>query len=320
MGKRAREGPSYHPPNSLLLLSCLLVGVVPPGDILAMAWTRAETFQVGKNLLKLDHLRVRLTILGDRRNASVHLGAKELPRKPLKAGEIQPRGRDEAKMVNVPEATFTMGDTHGDGDSDERPTHQVTLDAFWIDRTEVTNAQFARFILAGNSAQGHWKKYATGNDQHPVVNVTWHDALAYCRWAGKRLPTEAEWEYAARGIDGRKYPWGNTWEDIRARFIGNRGSGTTAPVGSYPTGASPFGVLDLSGNVWEWVQDWFAPYPRRTVRNPIGPDSGAWRLVRGGSWNLVPGILRSSNRAWFVPEYRSISLGFRCVEGVANQG
>jgi len=346
MDKRARGVPSYYLSSSLVLFSCLTLGGLVPEDPSAAAGTRAEILSMRKDLLELDkdgiymggrevtidanrlktlalkpdHLRGKLTFLSDPRNASAVLAARELRRTALKAGDVQRLGRDGAEMVFVPEGTIMMGDTHGDGDPDEKPTHQVTLSAFWIDRTEVTNAQFAVFVQAGNSAQGDWQKYAKGKDQHPVVNVTWHDALAYCRWARKRLPTEAEWEYAARGTDGRKYPWGNTWEDTQARFSGNRGNETTAPVGSYPTGASPFGVLDLAGNVWEWVQDWFGPYPGGAVRNPTGPSNGAWRLIRGGSWNLVPGVLRSSNRAWFVPEYRSISLGFRCVQGVANQG
>jgi hypothetical protein len=155
-------------------------------------------------------------------------------------GEIERRGKDNAEMLYIPAGTFTMGDTHGDGYSDEKPAHRVTVADFWLDRTEVTNVQFARFVQTGGyRPQGEWQKEASNKDQHPAVYVTWNDAVAYCRWADKRLPTEAEWEYAARGTDGRKYPWGNTWEDSRARFIGNRGNQTTAPVGSYPTGGPP---------------------------------------------------------------------------------
>ncbi len=235
----------------------------------------------------------------------------------LQAGTIQRRGRDNAEMVYIPAATFTMGDTYGDGDADEKPTHQVALAAFWLDRIEVTNAQFVRFIAAGNTAQGEWRKYASGKDQHPVVAVTWHDAVAYCRWAEKRLPTEAEWEYAARGTDGRKYPWGNAWEDTRARFSGNRGSETTAPVGSYPTGASPFGALDMAGNVWEWVNSLYKPYPYVATDGREGLSASGGRVVRGGSWGYDPGGLRSANRIRGGPADGFYGdVGFRCAQAV----
>jgi formylglycine-generating enzyme required for sulfatase activity len=234
----------------------------------------------------------------------------------LRAGTIQRRGKDNAEMIYIPAGTFTMGDTHGDGDSDEKPTHQVTLTAFWLDRTEVTNAQFARFIQAGNTARGDWRQYAGGKDQHPVVNVTWNDAVAYCRWADKRLPTEAEWEYAARGTDNRKYPWGSTWEDSRARFSGNRGGEATAPVGSYPSGASPFGVLDMAGNVWEWVSSLYKPYPYSASDDREDLNANGLRVFRGGSWGGDPWVLRSAVRSGVVPAGRFFNVGFRCGEGV----
>jgi len=217
-------------------------------------------------------------------------------------------------MILIPGGTFMMGDTQGDGNSDEKPTSRVSLDPFWLDRTEVTSAQFARFVRAGGyRPQGEWQREAGGKDQHPVVFVTWHDAVAYCRWAGKRLPTEAEWEYAARGADGRKYPWGNAWDESRARFSEKRGSETTAPVGSYPTGASPFGVLDLAGNVWEWTSSLYKPYPYVTgdARGDLAPTGS--RVVRGGSWGDDPGDLRSTYRAWLDPASRFNVLGFRCA-------
>jgi formylglycine-generating enzyme required for sulfatase activity len=229
----------------------------------------------------------------------------------LRAGTIQRRGKDNAEMVFVPAGTFTMGDTHGDGYPDEKPTHPVSLPAFWLDRTEVTNAQFARFIQAGNTAQGDWRQYASGKDQHPVVNVTWPDAVAYCRWAAKRLPTEAEWEYAARGTDNRKFPWGNAFEDNRGRF-----SGRTAPVGSYPSGASPFGVLDLAGNVWEWVASLSRPYPYSATDGREDLSAAGGRVIRGGSWSYVPRDLRSAARDRGDPADRSVDLGFRCAQAV----
>jgi len=235
----------------------------------------------------------------------------------LRAGTIERRGRDNAEMVYIPSGTFTMGDTHGDGDSDEKPTHKVTVADFWLDRTEVTSAQFARFIQASSyRAEGEWQRETSGKDQHPVVNVTWNDALAYCRWADKRLPTEAEWEYAARGTDGRKYPWGNAWEDSRARFSGNRGNQATAPVGSYPTGASPFGVLDMAGNVWEWVSSLYKPYRYSLSDGREDLNASGSRVFRGGSWFFDPWNLRSANRGWHGPAHRNIDLGFRCAQDV----
>jgi formylglycine-generating enzyme required for sulfatase activity len=225
-------------------------------------------------------------------------------------GEIERRGRDNAEMVFIPAGTFTMGDTHGDGDSDEKPTHRLTVTDFWLDRTEVTNAQFARFVQAGNSAQGEWRgEYKAGKDTHPVVNVTWPDAVAYCRWADKRLPTEAEWEYAARGTDNRKYPWGNTFEDSRGRF-----SSGTASVGSYPSGASPFGVLDLAGNVWEWTSTLYKPYPYSLSDGREDLNANGSRVGRGGSWYFSPRYLRSAVRNRVVPSSRFDSLGFRCAQ------
>ena len=237
----------------------------------------------------------------------------------LRAGTIQRRGKDNAEMVYIPAATFTMGDTHGDGYGDEKPPHQVTLPAFWLDRTEVTNTQFARFIQAGNTAQGNWSsEYASGKDQHPVVTVTWYDVVAYCRWADKRLPTEAEWEYAARGTDNRKYPWGNAWEDNRARFSGNQGSfgECTAPVGSYPAGASPFGVLDLAGNAEEWTSSLFKPYPFVATDGREDLSASGPRVFRGGSCGNGPPLLRSGPRLGDTPNYRIGLRGFRCAQGV----
>jgi len=232
-------------------------------------------------------------------------------------GDHERRGTDTAEMVYIPAGSFTMGDTHGDGDRDERPVHQVFVNAFWLDRTEVTNAQFARFAGTGTyTPEGEWQREAVGKDQHPVVDVTWHDAVAYCRWAGKRLPTEAEWEYAARGTDGRKYPWGNTWEEGRARYYGNGANETTAAVGSYPAGASLLAVLDLAGNAWEWTSSRYKPYPYSSTDGREDTSASGTRVARGGSWIDRDWLLRSAYREQVVSTSAFHTRGFRCAQDV----
>jgi formylglycine-generating enzyme required for sulfatase activity len=224
----------------------------------------------------------------------------------------------------------------------EGPRHRVYLDAFYIDRDEVTTARFEKFVrVTGyrttaeregsapvfkddkwSTAEGaNWRQPGgpdtTAASDHPVVQVSWYDAEAYCNWASKRLPTEAEWEKAARGTDGRRYPWGDDWDETR---VGEWKNHHAHSVGSAPRGASPYGVLDMAGNVWEWVADWHDGkyYRRSPERNPRGPDSGQYRGVRGGSWNSDPLILRSSYRGNSSPGYRSSSFGFRCSRAAGS--
>jgi sulfatase modifying factor 1 len=259
-------------------------------------------------------------------------------------------------MVAVPAGEFLMGSPAGEGDDDEHPQHSVTLDAFWIDRTEVTNRQFEQFVQhtgylseaesAGQSlvclapdascqevSGANWR-HPEGPDSdisdrmdHPAVQVSWNDAVAYCQWAGVVLPTEAEWEKAARGTDGRTYPWGNDFDSSRLNYCDSNcpydwkdadtddGYAGTAPVGSYPTGASPYGALDMAGNAEEWVADWSAEdyYGRSPTHNPQGPDSGEYRGLRGGSCGGDVAWVRSASRNRTGPDVRSVGLGFRCV-------
>jgi iron(II)-dependent oxidoreductase len=222
---------------------------------------------------------------------------------------------DGAEMVWVPPGTFSMGAEAGP--EDERPMREVRLTSgFWMYRTEVANAQWERFLRAH---PGHQKpKYAhvprLMRPEQPAVAISWEDAVAYCRWARVRLPTEAEWEYAARGPDGRRYPWGN-WEPDgeRAVFFRSIGLGHPAAVGSRLAGVSPFGVLDMAGNVWEWCADWYAPYPARPEVDPAGPAAGKKRVARGGGWTNEMDKLRTTARGYGLPTRRSGHLGFRPV-------
>jgi formylglycine-generating enzyme required for sulfatase activity len=248
-------------------------------------------------------------------------------------------------MVFVPAGEFTMGSIGGD----EQPVHQVQLDAFWIDQTEVTNKLFLSFIsetgyqtdaerlgssfvfngfnlssgayeTASNGAD--WQhptgpgSSITGKENFPVMNVSWNDAVVYCEWAGRRLPTEAEWEKAASGTDHYSYPWGNDEPNAKLGNFGNS-VGHTTEVGHYPAGASPYGAYDMTGNVEEWVNDWYqigySVTSSDVVSNPQGPSTGDARVVRGGSWLSSGPYVRSAQRGELNPTRSSNYMGFRCA-------
>ena len=223
-------------------------------------------------------------------------------------------------MVYVPEGVFLMGSIH----NAKEPQHKVYLDAFWIDQTEVTNARYKRCVDAGaclppsNSRSATRDRYYSSPefDDYPVVCVDWHRADTYCRWADKRLPTEAEWEKAARGTDQRTYPWG---EDPGCQYANYANCiGDTTMVGSYPSGASPYGCLDMAGNVIEWVSDWYDhdTYAHSPHRNPQGPDSGTTRITRGGSW--LKGDIQCVFRNPVIPASNDF-FGFRCCVVVQQE-
>lgn len=258
------------------------------------------------------------------------------------------RPADGMVMVYVPAGTFDMGsssaeleaafrsclDCEPDRFADELPLHSVTLDAFWIDRTEVTNAMYQACVRAGAcQLPGPNSKCQMPTDggremsQDPVVCVNWKEARIYCAWAGGRLPTSAEWEKAARGTDLRSYPWGNTFDPSRLNYCdrsctleqrdatADDGYAQTSPVGSFPAGMSPYGALDMSGNAWELVNDWWSTdyYGRSPARNPQGPDSGERKVVRGGSWYNSSWSLRCASTSWAGPGDRREWMGFRCA-------
>ncbi len=262
-------------------------------------------------------------------------------------------------MVMIPAGEFLMG-SPDDGVSfdDERPQRNVYIGSFLIDRYEVTNTRYKQFVdTTGHPAPSHQKLEFRlwfhgvpfpGSEAHPVVNVSWEDAVAYCRWQSKRLPTEAEWEKAARGADGRRYPWGKDWDITQANSasywagrtvefkdgeewnafwvtgegarishkLGLRGEVLTLPVGSVPGGASPYGLLDMAGNASEWVQDWYEPYSylNAPLSNPQGPNGQLLKVVRGGSWLKPARNLRTSDRDYGYPADRASGIGFRCAK------
>ncbi|HOU13736.1 MAG TPA: bifunctional serine/threonine-protein kinase/formylglycine-generating enzyme family protein [Anaerolineae bacterium] len=269
---------------------------------------------------------------------------------PPTLGDTWTRPIDGMVMVYVPAGEFEMGSE--DGEADEKPVHTVALDAFWIDQMEVSVAQFRRFVAATGhrttaEIEGSGWTYVTGNeiwkgvngadwrhpfgpgsdapDNDPVTMVSWDDALAYCQWVGGRLPTEAEWEYAARGLEGRLYPWGNAFYGDRLNYCDagctfswkdtayNDGYKLLAPVGSYPTGVSWCGALDMAGNVWEWTADWYGRYPATRQKNPTGPVTGTEKILRGGGWDDYRQYLRMPHRYWLLPTYRLVFVGIRCA-------
>lgn len=213
-------------------------------------------------------------------------------------------------MVFVPAGSFLMGYDYPNL-SDASPMHQVYLDAYWIDLYEVTNEQYRKCVQIG--ACNEPKDLSFYNDirytDHPVVYVNWYDAQSYCYWVGKRLPSEVEWEKAARGEKGFIYPWGNEPRD-KCLNAGKRFAGTT-PVGFITCNASPYGVLDMAGNVWEWVEDWYIPYPGSLYTTNLFGQK--YKVVRGGSWNHPIEDARSFQRDIAHPARALAVVGFRCA-------
>jgi formylglycine-generating enzyme required for sulfatase activity len=243
-------------------------------------------------------------------------------------------------MVYIPAGEFTMGSI--EGDDDEKPPHKVYLDGYWMGKTEVTVKQYMKFVNETKKNYPAWLEKgsvynvetgtsylyrklgpALRNDNYPIVGISWHDASAYSDWLSKRhgvkfkLPTEAQWEKAARGTDCRKYPWGNQGpnkDSANFAFYIFK----TSPAGSFPQGASPYGLLDMAGNVWEWCSDWYDSdyYKNAPKNNPAGPRGGSSRVVRGGSWYFAAGSLSCFNRFEYRPSNRDSVLGFRLCQDI----
>ena len=234
---------------------------------------------------------------------------------------------DGMEMVYVSAGEFTMGSETYD---DEKPVHTVDLDAYWIDKYEVSNAQYALCVEEGECTQpSQTKSYTHSNyygnpeyDDYPVIYVSWHQARDYCQWAGGDLPTEAQWEKAARGTDGRTYPWGDESPTCQLTNFDNGTYanpsycvGDTSPVTDYEPGASPYGALNMAGNVWEWVKDWYGEdyYSTSPTNNPSGSTSGEYRVYRGGSWVEFDWYIRAAYRYYGSPTYTNFNNGFRCA-------
>jgi formylglycine-generating enzyme required for sulfatase activity len=212
-------------------------------------------------------------------------------------------------------------------DDDEKPPHKVNLSEYFIGKYPVTNREYQAFVKdAKYKAPKGWNgdQFPQNKAEHPVVNVSWHDAVAYCAWLSKktgktyRLPTEAEWEKAARGTDGRKYPWGNKPEPNRDLLNYNDNVEDTTEVGSYEDGRSPYDVYDMAGNVLEWVHDWHGEtyYQKSPPKNPLGPNSGKYRVLRGGSWYDGNDFARSAFRGYVTPDVIYYNFGFRCARSL----
>jgi formylglycine-generating enzyme required for sulfatase activity len=246
------------------------------------------------------------------------------------------RAIDNALEIYIPEGEFLMGcdPQHNGGfpcNFDELPLHPVFLSAYFMDAYEVTNQQYRMCMESGNCPEPVYKNSSTRDsyydnptyDRYPVVGITWYEAQAYCQWVGGRLPTEAEWEKAARGTTIRAYPWGDEEPncDLANSYDNTSGKhcvGDTAPVGSYPAGTSPYGLYDMAGNVWEWVGDWYSTnyYAYSPYENPTGRDTGDDKVIRGGSWSYSWSKLRVAYNSNHHPEQRNLNFGFRCVRPI----
>ena len=278
--------------------------------------------------------------------------SKTIPSSKAKRLAAKNSAENYSDMAHIPAGNFYMGSSFPETTTnynlckkfdkgcklwwfrDERPRHTVYLKEYWIDRYETTNTDYVGFVIAtgarsalDNSCKTKGCKdgnlwdgvsYPSMIRDQPVIQVSWHDADAYCRWRGKRLPTEAEWEKAARGPSGRLYPWGN--EPVsRSRAVYKKkwqGINTLGSVGSHPKGVSIYGVHDMAGNAWEWVSDWYQLdyYRSSPLSNPQGSPDGKYKIVRGGSWINNPDTLHGAFRRWSLPEVRFNDTGFRCAK------
>lgn len=268
---------------------------------------------MSKSLVRLRGLGIFLAV------ALSACGPQSTPIIPAAAGPVTTSPKDGMPLALVPAGEFQMG---SEPYLDEEPIHKVDLSAFWIDQTEVTNSSYARCVKDGacqppGLTTSYMRKAYYGNtsfDAYPVIYVDWNEAGSYCKWAGRRLPTEAEWEKAARGTNQRIYPWGDQPPD-KSLLNYSFDVGDTSAVTDFPTGASSYHALNMAGNVMEWVADWYDShyYSQSPAQDPGGPTSGTYRVVRGGSWLDNRNFIRSALRLFYEPGSAFLNLGFRCA-------
>ena len=267
----------------------------------------------GEIVVITDRLSLRLTGMRDPQQEAMRDTVAAAPSLPPSLSESDPR----REMVFIPAGSFAMGASDTATTASERPVHIVDLSAYFIDSFPVTNAVYREFVRAtGHKAPANWSKdnYPAGLDLHPVVQVTWQDAVAYAAWAGKRLPTEAEWEKSARGTDERPFPWGDRFVEGE-RCNSNNMVGTTLPVDEFPDGRSPYGLWDMSGNTYEWCADYYDEgyYHISPMKDPGGPQGGVKRVVRGGSYQETRSAVATTHRNGAAEHHARDNIGIRCA-------
>ena len=333
---------------------CILLGAasvpaqeLPPDVQTAIAVVQTATAQAQMAgaiaVIQTHTAQAKAAPVGTAATSPVETATAQAQIESLSLGRTITRAQDGMEMVFVPAGEFQMGSTDEEVEQAwqmckehqpdclreifevEQPAHSVVLDGFRLDQTEVTNAQYRLCVEAGTcTARLEYDDYPVNGDNQPT-GVDWNQAQTYCQWVGSRLPTEAEWEYAARGPERRVYPWGDTFDGTRCNYCDRNcpqdwpdessddGYEVTAPVGSYPDGASWCGALDMAGNMWEWVADWYDTYPPVQEVNPTGPVAGDRKVLRGGAFTHVPSGVRGAFRFGYDPGYGSLLLGVRCA-------
>jgi len=310
-------------PNANIFLDGGMVGRTLAGGATVLQNIRAGAHEIRVSDFS-ERAASKQVVVERNRTTAVDVKLLNLPSAPTSVATLLPIGRnpqgfeeywrqrDGAVVVKVPAGWFPMGSPEGQGFAEEHPQHEVFLSDFAIDKTEVTWPQFRRYAEATGAGLPPTPLWGTPED-YPATSVLYHEAQAYCRWVGGTLPTEAQWEKAARGTDGQEYPWGNDWDIDRCNSI-QGGPHRPQGVASFPGCVSPYGVVDMAGSVWEWVADWYDRYPEMSALDPKGPDRGDLRVRRGGSWLSMSTYLRTAYRHKIDPDWRDTHNGFRCAQ------